>query len=150
MLNRIKGKIVTLLLMICSTITSGCAGDNVKHTLHNIPQNIWNYIDPALIDINLMDPDDQQKHMTDYMSHYFSPWTNQNRIATDQQIQQSEITYLQKFTQQPGWGENHQPYSEWWIKKIINTMDIAHFPNNKHKAVVIDTSDLRLLPTISS
>jgi hypothetical protein len=148
MLNRIKEKIITLFAVICTTLIYGCADNNAKHTLRNIPQNIWHYISPALINSNLMSIDDQQKQLTNYLSHYFSPWTDQNRIDTDQQIQQSEITFIQNFTQNPGWGENYQPYNRWWIKNIVDSMDMPHFPNHKSKAVVINSTDIRVLPTI--
>ncbi len=147
MLHKRKGKILALFTLICSTLFAGCVGNDAKNTLRNIPQNIWNYIDPVLIDSNLMSAEDQQQHFADYLSHYFSPWTDQDRFESDQQIQQSEISHIQKYTQNPGWNENHQPYSQWWIKKIIETMDVAHFPNNKHKVIVVETTAVRNLPT---
>lgn len=147
MLKNVKGKIITLIALLCTAIMSGCVGNDTKQTLRNIPQNIWSYIDPVLINSNLMDAKEQQQHLADYLSHYFSPWTGQNRIINDQQIEQSEINQIQQFTQNPGWNENHQPYNQLWIKKIISTMDVAHFPNDKHKMIVIETTDVRVLPT---
>lgn len=149
MLKNVKGKLIAFTALLCSTIMTGCVGSDTKHTLRNIPQYIWDYIDPALINSNVMNPNEQQQHLVDYLAHYYSPWTDHNRFANDQQIEQSEINQIQKFTQAPGWNENHQPYNQAWIKKIINTMDMTHFPNSKHKIIVVETIDVRVLPTIN-
>lgn len=131
----------TLLLCACATTS------NVQHALKNIPQNTAIYLDPNTENNILISTPDQKLLTQYYWNRYFSPWTNQHRVLTNSDIKQAEDDYIQMFMDEPGWGSNKLPLKQIWISTLVHNMDMPSFPNHLVKAITINTTNLRVLPT---
>jgi len=125
-----------------------------KITIHpqriimGISQHVEDYIEPQSLQTLMLDKDKQNQLAHDYLSHYFSPWTGQNRFRDDNAIKSKEYDYIQQFQKDPGFGENQQKYSSAWIENIINNTNMGTFAQHEQKAIITEPSDLRVLPTM--
>ena len=144
-LKKYYGSLFIITVFILSLIS--CSKDNFQSALKNTPQNASYFLNPATENKLLISPSAQKALLQDYLSHYFSPWTNQNLILSENAIKQTETVMLDKFVKNPGWGENLQTYPKLWVKNIANNMSLQNFPNRHIKAITLTATNLRLLPT---
>jgi cell wall-associated NlpC family hydrolase len=130
------------LLLLLSLGMTACATQDLRPVLKNTPQNALVYLNLQTENRLLLSNAAQQQAVHNYLRHYFSPWTDQRQVLT-----QAEKNYIQKFSQANYWTENQHPVSAVWIKNIADNMALISFPNHLAKAITIDTTSLRVLPT---
>src|ERR1700722_4256865 len=140
-----------LFFCLCIIIVSWTLSDRKQNTAQRIigktSQNINDYIKSDNINTALIDSAQQKNLAENYLQHYFSPWTGQQRLYDNNSIKNLEISYLNKFEENPGFGENRQAYDSLWIEKIKNNMNLENLDLHEQKAIVTEASDLRVLPT---
>lgn len=146
----LKSLFFNILIFSLSCCFTGCAKENndAKHILGDTQQNIWNYIQPNILQNNIINQTEQTKSAENYLQHYFSPWTHQNTLYNNNYIKNKELSKLQQFEKDPGFGENRQHYAQTWINQINHNIDLEKLGKHDRKAIVVDAADLRVLPTV--
>lgn len=135
--------------------------------IENYNQNLNDWINPSAADYDksLLSSEMQQHHMQVFYNHNFgtfSPWeagyVNQitHKPAPDD-LKTIELNIISNFTNQNkpdsalGYGENFRPYSQDWINKLINNINISQFYNLSfqaaNRAIALDNLHARALPT---
>lgn len=95
----------------------------------------------------MMSKANQAKVSHDFLTRYFSPWTG-NQIAFSQTGTLSvENTLIKQYAGNPGFGSNMHPLPLSFIESLANNMNLAAFPNMKVKGIIINSDNLRQLPT---
>ncbi|MES2203688.1 MAG: SH3 domain-containing protein [Pseudomonadota bacterium] len=136
--------------------------------LEHYSQTIATWINPADLnyDTPLISADMQKKRQQLFLDHYdgeLSPWSENGinlvlqKIAPDD-LKTMEINVIKLFSntkdkpeENIGYGENFRPYSEDWIEKLTNNIDLSPLdhPNyqENNRAIAIDNLQTRALPT---
>lgn len=116
--------------------------------LDAISQNAVEYLGPTTTPSKRLISEKAQAALTHTcLQRYFSPWRNHDHFASVEQIKQQQITVLEEFLKQPLWGANHYPVPKAELEAIKYNLDLAHFPNQQAKAITLQGSDLKQLPT---
>lgn len=84
---------------------------------------------------------------TQYMTHYFSPWTQQARILSNEEIQQILTDIIARHTRHPGYALTRKKHDPKWIASIAQLAQLDAFPNVSRPGIAITDTDARLLPT---
>ncbi len=131
-------------------ILSSCAPHDLNTTIEDVDQNALSYLTPGTEHTRLISEEKQKKLMEDYLTHYFSPWDDHSKdeiASRNKKILKTEQQLIANFKQKPGWGQNSQPHPVEWMMSIEDKMDLDNFPNANQKAIITESSSLRLLPT---
>lgn len=171
MLNIMKIKVCLLSILIL--FSSSLFALNLPLTLFPLDaynQNVDYWLPPD--DPNYKTPlvpiDYQTQRLKDFYKRTFStsanalsPWSenfvtqllaNKPNIISLQEKLLTQFSNANKTSDKLGYGENYRPYSENWIKKIADNIDLSQlnasqkFPAT-HRAIVIKNTAGRLLPT---
>ncbi|MGE3920690.1 MAG: SH3 domain-containing protein [Gammaproteobacteria bacterium] len=126
---------------------SSCANNNVDKTLQDTAQNISLFVNSNIENKPIISQKQQQERAEILIKKYFSPWTNQKPRLSLDEIKKIETEVLKKYQESPGWAGNHHPYTKSWINQISKNADFSSFPNQHQKAIIVNATDLRLLPT---
>ncbi|MDF2529757.1 MAG: hypothetical protein K0Q57_637 [Gammaproteobacteria bacterium] len=95
----------------------------------------------------LIDAPAQTKASQAFLVRYFSAWTG-NKAAFDQSgTLTSENALIKQYAARPGFGSNMHPLSLDWIEELADNMNLGSFPNMKVKGIIVNTDNLRQLPT---
>ena len=117
-----------------------------QDVLEHVPQNYhaFNEGDTYLVP---QDSYDAQAVMQAFSKYYFSPWTNPSLCVDLETLKLEQEKMLTGFIDNPGYGINRHPIDTKVMEKIGNAMDLVHFPNLQQKAMTIQGTHLRELPT---
>jgi cell wall-associated NlpC family hydrolase len=138
-------KIGSFFLLACCL--AACATQDLRPVLKTTPQNTWVYLNPATENKLLLSTSAQQQVAQTYLRHYFSPWSGKQQVLTLSDIQQAENDYIQKFSQTTYWGEDQHRLSASWLNTLFSNMQLATFAKHVAKAITINTTNLRVLPS---
>lgn len=146
--NARKAHLFLSFALLCCFSLVGCATGNYMPALHAVPQNTLVYLNPITQNQPLISAQMQQRQMQNYLQHYFSPWEARDEGEyTNDDIKDMEQDRLEQFSLYPGWGANEQPHAQGWMQAITHNVDIATFPNHLAKAITLQATNVRLLPT---
>ncbi|MDF2690327.1 MAG: hypothetical protein K0S29_182 [Gammaproteobacteria bacterium] len=118
-----------------------------------LPLAIDQYNQNALIyagnnpDQLLMDSATQAKVSKAFLLRYFSAWTGNSVAFTQSGTLDAENSIIKLYAAKPGFGSNMHPLSVSWVEGLANNMNLNAFPNMKVKAIVVNSDNLRQLPT---
>lgn len=137
------------LLIIFVIGLSGCASDSsVDKQIKGIPQNAMAFINSHEPKNSYTSAKARQQLSKVYLKHYFAPWTSPFMNIDKKTVLTLEQKALQGFIKKPGWGENRKLHTKKWIMDIADNMNLSAYPNVNAKAIVINNTNLRMLPTI--
>jgi len=111
------------------------------------PQNTLRFLKDQKIRYRVK-PRYEKKLRKNYLKHYFAPWNNPYLNISQKDALSLEKNVLIHFLKHPGFNENRYPHSSAWARKIIKNMQLNQYPNHLQRAITINTSNVRLLPTI--
>lgn len=123
---------------------TGCSTMQSKIT-DVYPQNARSYV---ASNQTVLTAEQQEQYAQNYLAHYLSPWTNQQRLLSNAEILQEEQKVINNFMRAPGFAQNQQLLTKAWITNIASNMNLVSFPNHEAKAITIRLTDVRLLPVI--
>jgi len=136
-----------LLIAICVSILSGCAKENTFNPHLKNKQNALAYLDAKSANNPLFTKKQERKAYNRFINHYYSPWTGHNLIFAYAKIKLFTTAEIADLAKKPGWNENKHRYTEKWVNAIHSNMLLNEFPNHQQRAIVVNSSDERTLPT---
>ena len=145
----IVGIISVIIAQMLIYISYHYARENYLYSIKQIPQNAFYWVHHNTQNIPLIPIQKQQAYSHYYLRYYFSPWTV-NRSGLDWQIPYLKNTIQQsihEYIHNPGYGINHLPNTSRWVEKMADRMDLSHFPNSFTKAITVENTNIRTLPT---
>jgi len=90
-------------------------------------------------------PEQTQATMNeDYNKTYFSVWHNLQPVHSSSE---KLSLIFNRFSSNPGYGENKRKHSPAWIKKLQQNASLDNFPNTLKPAITTRNTNLRMLPT---
>lgn len=78
-----------------------------------------------------------------YLKAWYSPWLDAKVKNNKKEV----FWILKEMNKSTGYGEDLKPNAKAFNDELIKSMDIAHYPSAKIKAVVVRDSDVRAVPT---
>ncbi|WQR77673.1 SH3 domain-containing protein [Helicobacter pylori] len=78
-----------------------------------------------------------------YLKAWYSPWLDAKIKSNKKEV----FWILKEMNKSTGYGEDLKPNAKAFNDELIKSMDIAHYPSAKIKAVVVQDSDVRAVPT---
>ncbi|WP_120851274.1 SH3 domain-containing protein [Helicobacter pylori] len=78
-----------------------------------------------------------------YLKAWYSPWLDAKVKSNKKEV----FWILKEMNKSTGYGEDLKPNAKAFNDELIKSMDIAHYPSAKIKAVVVRDSDVRAVPT---
>ncbi|WP_033764399.1 SH3 domain-containing C40 family peptidase [Helicobacter pylori] len=104
------------------------------------PQNGGNNGNSA----NRIDPQALRESLKEsYLKAWYSPWLDAKVKSNKKEV----FWILKEMNKSTGYGEDLKPNAKAFNDELIKSMDIAHYPSAKIKAVVVRDSDVRAVPT---
>jgi hypothetical protein len=132
---------VLLLFLLC---LSGCTTTpEVIEDIRTLPQDHTFYLDAVSANHEAVTPERQRQMHEHFMHHFFQSW-HQTIPSHTRDTLALEFT---KYPSQPGYGENSRKHTREWFDELARNADLESYPNGNFKAITVDNSDLRLLPT---
>lgn len=120
----------------------------IQQKIHEVPQN-------AIVILNhqhnqyYVNRAFQKKLSNNFLNHYFEPWFNPYAIGSAKEILKDEQHTIVHTMKHSGWDENLQKHNPAWIRRIAKNMHLESFPNLRMKAITINATSLRALPSDS-
>jgi hypothetical protein len=140
-MKRRSNQILLLLFLLC---LSGCTtAPEVIEDIRTLPQDNTFYLDAASANHEAVTPERQRELHEDFMHHFFLPWHQ----PTPSHTRDSLALEFTKYPNQPGYGENSRKHTREWFNELARNADLETYPNANCKAITVDNSELRLLPT---
>ncbi|MFP6218907.1 SH3 domain-containing protein [Helicobacter pylori] len=78
-----------------------------------------------------------------YLKAWYSPWLDAKVKSNKKEV----FWILKEMNKSTGYGEDLKPNAKAFNDELIKSMDIAHYPSAKIRAVVVRDSDVRAVPT---
>jgi hypothetical protein len=133
-----------LFIVILSILISGCINKEITtptpYDMESLEQKPYVYIGD-----NITIPLEEKVRLyNDFLIKYFKPWDIE-KISYDIEIAKWAFEYSQKTV----YGENHLPITKEWFDNIIEYANFEDFNTQAKKAITINHSNLRALPTQS-
>jgi NLPC_P60 stabilising domain, N term/SH3 domain (SH3b1 type)/SH3 domain of SH3b2 type/NlpC/P60 family len=132
------------ILLALILITSACAETpgTIRDILDLKQDNLF-YIDKNESDSVFLTADDQKKMDANYDYMFFSPWHRIEAFYSKETVESA----FKKYRDIPGYAENRRKHHVSWIRDLAANAHLENYPNACFKAITIDNSDLRVLPT---
>jgi hypothetical protein len=131
-----------LLLLVLSL--SGCiSAPEVIEDIRTLPQDNTYYLDAASANREAVSPEALQEMHKNFLNHFFQPWY-QSAPSHTRDTLALEFT---KYSNRPAYGENGRERSKEWFDELARNAALETYPSANFKAITLDNSDLRLLPT---
>jgi len=112
--------------------------------LRRLPQKPSHYLSARTADHPLVPGSRQEILMKEYDRAYFSPWDRGEPQVTRPQV----TAEVEKYTKDPGYGENYRKRTPQWAAAIRANTDLDDYPNTSRRGITVDRSHLRMLPTL--
>lgn len=143
MLNTYKISIVFILFLFLSA----CAKENTFDPHLKNKQNAFAYLNEKTKNNPILSLQQQQLAFANFLQHYYSPWTDQDRLFTNQQIKVFFDEQIVDLNKNPGWNFNRHPHTQQWSNELISNMNMGQFPNHLQNAIITHSADERAFPT---
>ncbi len=143
--NRRLGKrlLAFLLAAFAGTLAVSCARQPIISDIQRLPQDATFYLTKGDTERPLLDSATQLARDEQHNQVYFSPWHRRRPLHDKVEL----VRRLEKFRDNPGYGENKQPHSRRWVEQLASDMTLETYPNAGFAAITSVSSDLRELPT---
>lgn len=139
-------KIISIFFSILLVISAGC-DKGIDKEIERTPQNVLLLVshryDYLLPELEILQP----LFKADYLAKYYLPWENPEKIASFEGLKEVQNKIINDYIQKPGWGVNKKPLPKSFFTNIQSQMDLDSFPNQKQKAITINKTYMRVLPT---
>lgn len=136
---------MTRSLLVITSFSLCCHVALTSPTLQ-LPQNAVSILNTEKIQYKIK-PRYQKKLAKNYLRHYYEPWrTKETGLAGKREKQDLQDT-INYFKDHQSWDENKAPHTQNWAPRIEANMNLAHYPNRHLRAISINATDLRVLPT---
>ncbi|WP_120902927.1 SH3 domain-containing C40 family peptidase [Helicobacter pylori] len=113
----------------------------------SLPQEASNYLTSSQNGSNnnqSIDPQALRENLKEsYLKAWYSPWLDAKVKSNKKEV----FWILKEMNKSTGYGEDLKPNAKAFNDELIKSMDIAHYPSAKIKAVVVRDSDVRAVPT---
>lgn len=110
----------------------------------DLRQDHTSYVVEAVKEDFLLAKEDQARMNEDYKKTYFSVWHNLQPAHSSPE----KLSWIfNKFTLNPGYGENKKKHTAAWLKKIQQNASLENYPNTLQPAITTRHTNLRMLPT---
>lgn len=116
----------------------------MQFNISSVSQNLLDYLPPQPL---LLEHLLQKNLKSNYLSKYFSPWTEGNTTLSHVDIKQMLLTEMAHHQDHPGYALTRKRYESDWIRQIIDNADLDHFPNLSQPGIILSDIESRLLPT---
>ena len=134
-----------LLLVIMSLLFQACSSNKqfVVKDVMNVPQLTTQILHPKDAEKPILTQARKEQFNENYKELYFKPWTKEDLAM----IKDKVFGLFNKYLKNPGYGANKRKYSFQWVQGLLENANLSTYPNNLQKAITINNTDLRLLPT---
>ncbi len=85
----------------------------------------------------------QEKLGTEYLTHFFSPWTGVKNPIAKEKLAERYLGILEN----GGLGENLLPLSQDFIQELLHNTDLPAYPSENTRGITTHAVHLRVLPT---
>ncbi|MCQ2851501.1 SH3 domain-containing protein [Helicobacter pylori] len=113
----------------------------------SLPQEASSYLANSQNDSHnnqSIDPQALRENLKEsYLKAWYSPWLDAKVKSNKKEV----FWILKEMNKSTGYGEDLKPNAKAFNDELIKSMDIAHYPSAKIKAVVVRDSDVRAVPT---
>ncbi|MGL2386197.1 SH3 domain-containing protein [Helicobacter pylori] len=113
----------------------------------SLPQEASSYLASSQNDSHnnqSIDPQALRENLKEsYLKAWYSPWLDAKVKSNKKEV----FWILKEMNKSTGYGEDLKPNAKAFNDELIKSMDIAHYPSAKIKAVVVRDSDVRAVPT---
>jgi cell wall-associated NlpC family hydrolase len=143
-MENIAAKLLRCCLVIL--LLAGCAGPAPQGEIADLlrlPQDAWRYVNPAAADNPLLSPEQQEEAAQRFLEKHFGPWSNGGRPLPAEKA----FAPLYALAERRVYGSNLLPYPEEEKARLEALCDVAGYPSLALRAVTVQSSDLRSLPT---
>ncbi|WRA04704.1 SH3 domain-containing protein [Helicobacter pylori] len=122
----------------------GCTKKDFTLKDLSLPQEASSYLASSQNGSNNIDPQAlREKLKESYLKAWYSPWLDMKVKSNKKEV----FWILKEMNKSTGYGEDLKPNAKAFNDGLIKSMDIAHYPSTKIKAVVVRDSDVRAVPT---
>ncbi|WRD10070.1 SH3 domain-containing protein [Helicobacter pylori] len=122
----------------------GCTKKDFTLKDLSLPQEASSYLASSQNGSNNIDPQAlREKLKESYLKAWYSPWLDMKVKSNKKEV----FWILKEMNKSTGYGEDLKPNAKAFNDGLIKSMDIAHYPSAKIKAVVVRDSDVRAVPT---
>lgn len=129
-------------------LASGCASRPLRgHVaeLITLPQDLTAYLDSTGAHQRLMEPQRQDRMARDFLAAFFSPWSRSGPSFAATEFS----PYLRQASSGRVFGENTLPRPPDWGRELQDNAALDQFPNLGARALAVNHSSLRLLPSMA-
>ncbi|WQZ56225.1 SH3 domain-containing protein [Helicobacter pylori] len=133
-------------LVIFLFLFVGCMKKDFTLKDLSLPQEASNYLASSQNGShnNSIDPQALRENLKEsYLKAWYSPWLDAKVKSNKKEV----FWILKEMNKSTGYGEDLKPNAKAFNDELIKSMDIAHYPSAKIKAVVVRDSDVRAVPT---
>lgn len=130
------------LIIFIIAILSGCT--TKQSNLNDIKDIVEISQDPTSYTNNIITLNKNYQKTLDknFNKVYFKPW-DQKKISTSKKEAMWGIAY----TKREMYGQNYRKLNEQWFEEIVNNANFSKFNSNLKKAITVQNTNLRVLPT---
>jgi hypothetical protein len=139
-------RFLQVFVITCSILLLGCSKKEFDPNLQN-EQDALFYLDRNTAHTPIITPSVQEKLHKKFLEHYYSPWTDENRLFTNEEIKEYTLQYIEEIKENPGWDANEHKHNKEWVEALTNNMDMSSYPNHISKAITTQNTNLRGFPT---
>lgn len=132
-----------VLLLFVSCLSGCITAPEVLEDIRTLPQDNTFYLDAASATHEAVTRERQREMHEGFMHHFFLSWHQ----TTPSHTRDALALEFTKYPSQPGYGENSRKHTREWFDELARNADLETYPNANSKAITVDNSDLRLLPT---
>jgi hypothetical protein len=130
-----------LLLVLC---LCGCISTpEIIEDIRTLPQDNTFYLDAGSANYEAASPGALIEMHERFMDHFFESW---NRSVPSHSRDTLAVEFT-RYPDPPAYGENGRKRTKKWFEDLAQNAHLETYPNAKLKAITIENSSLRLLPT---
>jgi hypothetical protein len=111
--------------------------------IHNLPQNSTFYLDENASNRVVLSPLHQELLDAEFNQIRFAPWRRAHPLHSKDEL----AAKLEKYRNDPGYGENKRRHERAWIDRLTYLAQPDFYPNAGFPAITLAPSALRELPT---
>lgn len=142
------GRRMTCTLMIILLLLFGLAFTTEAKEGHvadlaRYPQDPRFLVTPGEAERPLLSPSEQETLAEEYRSRHFAPWTRSEAAHSADEA----FWALDRYRDRPAWGENLQRRDGRWVADLAAYADRGNYPTRADRAILVDNTPLRSLPT---
>lgn len=109
----------------------------------SLKQDCRAYLDPATADKPLIGPEALARLNKEFHRQWMRPWDPQCAPPVAGEVQKP----FAHFEAKPGYGENFQPHTAAFAKRLRTLAGLGNYPNRTARAITVRNTNLRSLPT---